>query len=108
MAVVEVTVVPLGTGSTSLSGFVAACGRELQRHGAGLKYELTAMGTIIEGDLDQILALARRLHEVPFQHGAARVSTTIRIDDRRDKPGSIAQKVKSVEEKLKGENPPGK
>ncbi|NMB36301.1 MAG: MTH1187 family thiamine-binding protein [Firmicutes bacterium] len=101
MAVVDVTVVPLGTGSTSLSGFVAACQRELQRHGAGLKFELTAMGTIIEGDLDQILALIRRLHEVPFKHGAARVNTIIRIDDRRDKDSNIAGKVKSVKEKLK-------
>ncbi|NMB40563.1 MAG: MTH1187 family thiamine-binding protein [Firmicutes bacterium] len=101
MAVLDVTVVPLGTGSTSLSSFVAACQRELQQHGEGLKFELTAMGTIIEGDLDRILALARRLHEVPFKHGAMRVNTIIRIDDRRDKAGSIAGKVESVKGKLK-------
>ncbi len=58
------------------------------------------MGTIIEGDLDLILALARRLHEAPFKQGAARVTTTIRIDDRRDKAGSIAGKIKAVQEKL--------
>lgn len=100
MVVADVTVVPLGTGSTSLSSFVVACQRELQQHGEGLTFELTAMGTIIEGDLDRILALVRRLHEVPFEHGAARVNTTIRIDDRRDKAGSIAGKVASVKEKL--------
>ncbi len=103
MAVVEVTVIPLGTGSTSLSGAVAACRQELQRHGAGLHYELTAMGTIIEGDLDRILAVVRRLHEVPFTRGAGRVSTSIRIDDRRDKPCSIAQKIASVKAKLEDE-----
>jgi uncharacterized protein (TIGR00106 family) len=103
MAVVDVTVVPIGTGTTSLSPFVAACQRELQQHGEGLKYELTAMGTIIEGDLDLILAVIRRLHEVPFNHGAKRVSTVIRIDDRRNKTGSITQKIKSVEARLKGE-----
>lgn len=101
MAVVEISIVPLGTGSTSLSPYVAACEKELRKHGEGLKYELTAMGTIIEGDLDQILKLIRHLHEVPFKQGARRVSTSIKIDDRRDKPGSINQKVKSVEEKLK-------
>jgi uncharacterized protein (TIGR00106 family) len=100
MVVADVTVVPLGTGSTSLSSFVAACQRELLQHGEGLKFELTAMGTIIEGDLDRILLLCRRLHEVPFKHGAARVNTTIRIDDRRDKASSIAGKVASVKEKL--------
>ncbi len=65
MAVADVTVVLLDTGNTSLGSFVADCQRELQRHGEGLEFELTAMGTIIEGDLDRILALDRRLHEVP-------------------------------------------
>ncbi len=101
MAVVEISIVPLGTGSTSLSSYVAACEKELREQGEGLKYELTAMGTIIEGDLDRIMKLIRHLHEVPFNQGAKRVSTSIKIDDRRDKTGSIDQKVKSVEEKLK-------
>ena len=101
MAVVEISIVPLGTGSTSLSPYVAACEKELRERGEGLKYELTAMGTIIEGDLDRIMKLIRHLHEVPFNQGAKRVSTSIKIDDRRDKTGSIDQKVKSVEEKLK-------
>jgi uncharacterized protein (TIGR00106 family) len=100
MAVAEVSIVPLGTGSTSLSSFVAACEKELLEQGKGLNFELTAMGTIIEGDLDLILSVIRRLHEVPFREGALRVSTSIKIDDRRDKAGSIEQKIKSVEEKL--------
>ncbi len=100
MSIVNITVIPLGTGNTSLSSYGAACQRELEQHGAGLKYELTAMGTIIEGDLERILPLIQRLHEVPFKHGAARVSTTISIDDRRDRAISMAGKVNSVREKL--------
>jgi len=100
MAVVEISIVPLGTGSTSLSPYVAACEKVLRENSGDLKYELTAMGTILEGDLDQIMSLVRRLHEVPFDRGAQRVSTSIKIDDRRDRPGTIEQKVKSVEEKL--------
>lgn len=100
MAVVEISIVPLGTGSTSLSPYVAACEKVLRENSGDLKYELTAMGTILEGDLDQIMAIVRRLHEVPFDRGAQRVSTSIKIDDRRDRPGTIEQKVKSVEEKL--------
>ena len=41
------------------------------------------------------------MHEVPFANGAARVSTTLTIDDRRDKQGTMEQKLLSVEEKLK-------
>ncbi len=100
MAVVEISIVPLGTGTTSLSPYVAACEKVLQENSEGLKYELTAMGTIIEGDLDKILKLIRKLHEVPFENGALRVSTSIKIDDRRDKQGTIEQKIKSVEDKL--------
>lgn len=98
MAIVEVTVVPLGTGSTSLSQYVADCHKVLKQ--SGLKHQLTPMGTIIEGDLDDILKLVRKLHEVPFAAGALRVSTTIKIDDRRDKNSSMEQKIRSVEKKL--------
>ena len=101
MAVVEFVIVPLGIGTTSVSRYVAAIEQELSEHSEGLNYELTAMSTIIEGDLDQILAVIRRLHEVPYRLDAKRVSTTIRIDDRRDKVGTIKQKVESVREKLK-------
>ena len=101
MAVVEISIVPLGTGNTSISSYVAACEKELKENSGDLKFELTAMGTIIEGDLDEILSLIRRLHEVPFSKGALRVSTSIKIDDRRDKKGTIEQKVKSVVDKLK-------
>jgi len=100
IAIVQVSVVPLGTGSTSLSEYVADVHRVLQEAGPSLRYELTAMGTIIEGDLDEILKVIRQMHETPFTKGAMRVSTTLTIDDRRDKPASIRQKVASVEEKL--------
>lgn len=99
MAIVEVCIVPLGTGSTSVSEYVAACHKVLQQE-KDLKYQLTPMATIIEGDLDRILAVIRKMHEVPFAAGAGRVSTTIRIDDRRDKERTMADKIASVEAKL--------
>jgi len=58
------------------------------------------MGSVLEGDLDVIFTAIRKMHEVPFDNGAMRVSTTIRIDDRRDKTASIEQKLKSVQEKM--------
>jgi len=99
VAVVETTIVPLGTGSTSVSQYVVDCHKVLQKE-TRVKYQLTPMGTIIEGDLDVILEVIRKMHEVPFENGAMRVSTSIKIDDRRDKTGSIDQKLNSVKEKL--------
>lgn len=100
MAVVFVSISPLGTGTPSISRYVAGVERILR--GTSLRSQLTAMGTIIEGDLDEILAVIRRMHEHPFTEGAVRVSTFVKIDDRRDRPEhSIEGKVRSVEDKLR-------
>lgn len=99
MAVAEITVAPLGSGSTSVSSYVAECQRVLEA-AEGIKYELHAMGTIIEGDLDRLFEVMRALHEVPFDAGAQRTMTIIRIDDRRDKELTMAGKIESVEKKL--------
>ena len=100
MAVVFVSITPLGTGTPSVSRYVAGVQKILR--GTKLTSQLTAMGTIIDGDLDEILAVVRKMHEHPFSEGAVRVSTLVKIDDRRDKPEhSIAGKMRSVEEKLR-------
>ncbi|WP_256757614.1 MTH1187 family thiamine-binding protein [Cohnella sp. WQ 127256] len=101
MAIVQVTIVPLGTATTSVSEYVTSVHEVLQQSGEKIKYQLTPMSTIIEGELDDLLTVVRRMHEVPFENGAMRVSTTITIDDRRDKKGTMEQKLRSVEEKLK-------
>ena len=73
---------------------------------SGLTFQLTPMGTIIEGEVDVIFAVLRAMHEVPFSQGAVRVSTLIKIDDRRDRPGhSMAGKVASVRGRLAGNSP---
>jgi len=100
MALVEVTIVPLGTGTSSISKYVARAVQVLQAE-ENIKYELTAMGTIIEGDLNQLIALVRKMHESVFDAGAMRVVTMIKIDDRRDKTSSISSKIESLKSKLK-------
>jgi uncharacterized protein (TIGR00106 family) len=99
MAIVEVSVVPLGTRTPSVSQYVARAVKVLERE-KDLKYEMTAMGTIIEGDLDRILTTVRKMHEVVFAEGATRVITTIKIDDRRDKPQGMKEKLDSLKKKL--------
>ena len=99
MAIVQLTIVPIGSETPSVSKYVASCHKVLDNY-SELKYQLTPMSTCIEGDLDLILKAVREMHEVPFGEGAKRVSTSIKIDDRRDKVGTMEQKVKAVEEKL--------
>ena len=99
MAMIDISVVPVGTANPSVSEYVAGAVRILQKE-PGIKYELTAMNTIIEGDLEKLLSLAQRMHRSAFDAGAKRVVTTIRIDERRDKPLTIEGKIKAVKEKL--------
>lgn len=99
MAIVEVSVVPVGTADTSLSAYVAGAVDVLQA--SGLSYELTAMGTILYGDLDRILEIVRAMHESCFQRGVHRVLTQIKIDDRRDRASTPQDKVRSVLEKTR-------
>jgi uncharacterized protein (TIGR00106 family) len=94
MAIVEISIVPLGTGSTSLSSYVADCIKVLDA--SGLTYELHGMGTIIEGELSELFAVIQKMHEVPFFKGAKRVTSSIKLDDRRDKVATIRDKVEAV------------
>ena len=89
--IAEIHVVPLGTETTSLSHYIAAC-LDTVKQAQDINYQLTAMGTIVQGPLE----LVQEMHEVPFAMGAKRVSTTISIDDRRDKAITIESKVKAV------------
>lgn len=99
MAIAEVSVVPLGTKTPSVSKYVARAVKVLERE-KDVKYEITAMGTIIEADLDRILAVVKKMHEGTFGEGVARVLTTVKIDDRRDKTQGIKTKLDSLKRKL--------
>lgn len=94
MAVVQVSVVPVGTPSPSISHHVAHCLDVLEA--TGLSYELTPMGTVIEGDLREILDAVAQMHEGTFGDDVVRVLTTVIIDDRKDKHLSMRGKVETV------------
>ena len=93
--IAQISIIPLGTATTSLSRYIAACINTVKQ-AQDISYQLTAMGTIIQGSLERILELTQKMHEVPFAMGAKRVVTTINIDDRRDKSVTIDSKVKAV------------
>ena len=101
MAIVQLSIVPIGTGTPSISKYVARAYKLLEDE-KDVAYRLTPMGTIIEGDLDRVLSIVRRMHESGFGEGVQRVLTTVIIDDRRDKTATMESKVNSVQQKLKG------
>jgi uncharacterized protein (TIGR00106 family) len=94
---VDLTVIPIGVG-VSLSAYVAACQRVLAE--AGLKNQLHANGTDIEGEWDAVFAAIKRCHEVIHDMGAPRISTIIKVGTRTDRDTSLEAKVHSVQAKL--------
>ena len=98
MAIVAVSIAPVGEG-VSVSPWVARALEVLAAQDR-VRYQLGPMFTTLEGDLDEILALIRKMHEAMFAAGAQRVSTVIKIDDRRDRPQTMEEKVASVERRL--------
>jgi uncharacterized protein (TIGR00106 family) len=90
------SIIPMGTGE-SLSGEVAKVINLVDR--SGLKYQVTAMGTLVEGNWDEVLSLIKRCHETA-RKGSDRVYTRISIDDREGVKDQITGKVASVEKKI--------
>ncbi|MEW6594433.1 MAG: MTH1187 family thiamine-binding protein [Thermodesulfobacteriota bacterium] len=98
MALMQITIIPLGTASVSVGDHVAAVQRLLAEK--GVPHRLHDMGTLIEGEPADLLRLAAAIHEMPFQHGCQRVVTQIAIDDRRDKKIAIGDKTAAVHARL--------
>lgn len=77
----EIAVYPLGTSDPDISKDISKIFEILDL--CELTYQITTMGTIIEGTLDELFVLARKLHEVVFSDTVRRVITVIKLDDRR-------------------------
>ena len=92
----EFSVVPLGKGE-SVSQYVAECVRIV--HESGLDYRLNPMGTVVEGQYDQVMEVVKRCH-MAVTAKCHRVITTIKIDDRIGAEGMMDGKMRSVEEKV--------
>jgi len=99
MALMHLTIIPLGTDSASLGEYIAEIQDVIEK--SGYPYKLTDMGTIIEGSSKELLTLAAQLSESPFNQGIHRVLTQINLDDRRDKKVALGEKVASVAARLK-------
>jgi len=68
---------------------------------AGLTTSLHAYGTNVEGEWDRVFAAVKRCHEALHAAGVPRISTTMKFGTRTDRKQTMADKVRSVEEKLR-------
>jgi len=93
MVLLDFSVTPLGKGE-SVSSFVARCLEIVAA--SGLDYRLHAMGTTLEGELDEVLAVVRRCFEA-LQADCDRISCSIKIDYRKGPGGRLQSKVQKVQ-----------
>ena len=98
MAFMQITIVPVGTGTTSVGNYVADIENFLRDK--GIEHTLHDMGTIVTGTPEELFKLAEELHNLPFTKGAQRVVTSITIDDRRDIDRRLGDKQRAVTDRL--------
>lgn len=95
--IVEISFIPIGVG-TSLSRYIAKVVKNIEK--SGLEYQLTPMGTIVQGDWEDISKLVDDSHKIILDMGIERIITNIKIDYRLDKKSSMEDKINSVKRKM--------
>ncbi|MBZ4687222.1 MAG: hypothetical protein PWQ96_835 [Clostridia bacterium] len=98
MPLLEISVVPVGTNTASFSSHVSDAVRLIKQR--GLKYQITPTATVIEGNLDQLMEVAKEIHQKAIANGVNRAITNITIDDRTDKKLDMNQQVQIVQQSL--------
>ncbi len=94
--IIMFSIIPVDKGE-SLSASVAEAVDLVDR--SGLPYQVTAMGTLVEGEWDELMALVKSCH-LAIRKGSRRVYTRVNIDDREGAANQLSGKVASVENKI--------
>ena len=100
MAVMEISIIPIGTKDTSIGRYIVSSEKALK----GSKIagcEITAMGTLLEApSVRRLLQIAGKMHRRALGSGVKRVVTHILIDDRKDGKLTIKGKADSLKQRL--------
>jgi uncharacterized protein (TIGR00106 family) len=102
MATADLTVITIGREGASAGDVIAEIQRRLEAQ-SRVRFQMHAMGTSLEGSVEDILGLVGELHAVPFESGIPRVYTILKLDERRDREQTLDDKVESVRHRLRGE-----
>ncbi|MDI3411432.1 MTH1187 family thiamine-binding protein [Bacillus sonorensis] len=102
MAIADVTIIPIGTETPSVSAYVAEIQtilEEFKKEGK-IKYQLTPMNTLIEGELSDVFQVIQTIHEAPFQRGYTGWPPISELMTKRDKKTTMEGKLSSVQKHL--------
>ena len=96
MVLLEFAMYPLTKGE-SVSAYVARSLDIIDK--SGLPYQLTSMGTILEGEWDEVMAVVTECYKT-MSRDCDRVGTQIKIDHRAGASGRLQSKIESVQKKV--------
>lgn len=95
----EISIYPVGTGTTSASFYIAKAIEVIRD--AGIKYQITPMGTLLEAEnIDEIHNVTKQMIEVVHNLGVLRVEVVLKIDSRKDKQVKLEEKLESIKKYL--------
>ncbi|MFN3681165.1 MAG: MTH1187 family thiamine-binding protein [Nitrospira sp.] len=97
MILLEFSMSPLGKGE-SVGKYVARSLDIIDK--SGIPYRLNPMGTVLEGEWDDVFDVVRRCYE-RMKKDCNRISCTIKIDYRKGQRGRLDSKVASIEKRLR-------
>lgn len=97
MVLLEFSMSPLGKGE-SVSKYVSRSLDIIDK--SGVPYRLNPMGTVLEGEWDEVFAVVRKCY-VRMKKDCNRISCSIKVDYRKGHSGRLVSKVASVEKTLK-------
>jgi uncharacterized protein (TIGR00106 family) len=101
--IADFSIVPIGVEETSVGRYVAEAINAVKKV-RGLNYDVTPMGTILEANnLETVFEAVKAAHEAIIAKGILRVESNLRIDDRRDKPRIMKDKVNAIKKYMKSQ-----
>jgi uncharacterized protein (TIGR00106 family) len=97
MVLLEFSMSPLGKGE-SVGKYVTRSVDIIDK--SGVEYRLNPMGTVLEGEWDEVMDVVRRCF-LRMRQDCNRISCTVKIDYRKGHRGRLTAKTASVEKRLK-------
>jgi len=96
MVLLEFSMTPLDKGE-SVSEYVSRSLKIIDE--SGVNYRLNPMGTVLEGEWDEVMAVVKRCYDT-MSADCNRITCSIKVDYRKGRENGLESKMAAIESKL--------